>query len=30
VTGHNPAAALYGQGFYYKRLARLPLSLPEE
>jgi uncharacterized metal-binding protein len=30
VTGHNPAAALYGQGFYYKRLARVPLSLPEE
>lgn len=30
VTGHNPAAVLYGQGFYYKRLARTPLVIPEE
>ena len=30
VTGHNPAAVLYGQNFYYKRLARTPLRLPDE
>jgi uncharacterized metal-binding protein len=30
VTGHNPAAVLYGQNFYYKRLARTPLRIPEE
>jgi uncharacterized metal-binding protein len=30
VTGHNPAAVLYGQNFYYKRLARTALHIPEE
>jgi uncharacterized metal-binding protein len=30
VTGHNPAAALYGQNFYYRRLAKGPMRLPEE
>jgi uncharacterized metal-binding protein len=30
VTGHNPAAVLYGQSFYYKRLAKAPLHVPEE
>jgi uncharacterized metal-binding protein len=30
VTGHNPAAVLYGQGFYYKRLAAAPLHIPED
>jgi len=30
VTGHNPAAVLYGQNFYYKRLQKVPLALPEE
>ena len=25
VTGHNPAAVLYGQNFYYKRLQRQPV-----
>ncbi len=30
VTGHNPAAVLYGQGFYYRRLARTPLRIPED
>jgi uncharacterized metal-binding protein len=30
VTGHNPAAVLYGQNFYYKRLARTPLRIPTE
>lgn len=29
VTGHNPAAVLYGQNFYYKRLQRQPV-LSEE
>ena len=28
VTGHNPAAVLYGQNFYYKRLKSVPV-LPE-
>lgn len=28
VTGHNPAAVLYGQNFYYKRLQKQPV-LPE-
>lgn len=28
VTGHNPAAVLYGQGFYYKRLAKAPIPVP--
>lgn len=30
VTGHNPAAALYGQNFYYRRLSKGPLKLPGE
>ncbi len=30
VTGHNPAAVLYGQNFYYKRLAGGPLRIPDE
>ncbi len=31
VTGHNPAAVLYGQNFYYKRLQKQPvIDLPEE
>ncbi len=30
VTGHNPAAALYGQNFYYRRLAKAPLKIPGE
>jgi uncharacterized metal-binding protein len=30
VTGHNPAAALYGQSFYYRRLAKTPLEVGEE
>ncbi len=30
VTGHNPAAALYGQNFYYRRLSKAPLAIPEE
>jgi uncharacterized metal-binding protein len=25
VTGHNPAAVLYGQSFYYKRLQKRPV-----
>ncbi len=25
VTGHNPAAVLYGQNFYYKRLQKTPV-----
>ncbi len=29
VTGHNPAAVLYGQNFYYRRLAKGPLRIPE-
>jgi len=28
VTGHNPAAVLYGQNFYYKRLRTQPLVVP--
>jgi uncharacterized metal-binding protein len=28
VTGHNPAAVLYGQGFYFKRLQKAPLRIP--
>jgi uncharacterized metal-binding protein len=28
VTGHNPAAVLYGQNFYFKRLQRQPLDIP--
>jgi uncharacterized metal-binding protein len=30
VTGHNPAAALYGTHFYYKRLARQPVTSPRD
>ncbi len=30
VLGHNPAAALYGQNFYYKRLQKMPLELPAD
>ena len=30
VTGHNPVAVLYGQHFYYKRLQKAPLVIPEE
>lgn len=30
VTGHNPAAVLYGQNFYYKRLQKQPLVVPSE
>ncbi|GAB4268677.1 MAG: DUF1847 domain-containing protein [Deferrisomatales bacterium] len=29
VTGHNPAAVLYGQNFYYKRLQSQPVAVPE-
>ena len=29
VTGHNPAAVLYGQNFYYKRLQKQPVEVPE-
>ena len=28
VTGHNPAAVLYGQGFYFKRLQKARLKVP--
>jgi uncharacterized metal-binding protein len=28
VTGHNPVAVLYGQGFYFKRLQKAPLKVP--
>jgi uncharacterized metal-binding protein len=28
VTGHNPVAVLYGQGFYYRRLSSRPLEIP--
>lgn len=30
VTGHNPVAVLYGQNFYYRRLQKVPLVIPEE
>jgi uncharacterized metal-binding protein len=30
VTGHNPAAVLYGQNFYYKRLQKQQVIVPEE
>lgn len=30
VTGHNPAAALYGQNFYYKRLKNNPFIVEPE
>ncbi len=29
VTGHNPAAVLYGQNFYYKRLQKQMVVVPE-
>mgnify|MGYP001101275952 CR=1 FL=1 len=29
VTGHNPAAVLYGQNFYYKRLQKQPVVVPQ-
>lgn len=28
VTGHNPVAVLYGQGFYYKRLQKQKIVVP--
>jgi uncharacterized metal-binding protein len=30
VTGHNPAAVLYGQNFYYKRLQKQPVVKGDE
>jgi uncharacterized metal-binding protein len=30
VTGHNPAAVLYGQNFYFKRLQKVPVIGDEE
>jgi uncharacterized metal-binding protein len=30
VTGHNPAAALYGQPFYYRRLVKGRVEIPED
>jgi uncharacterized metal-binding protein len=30
VTGHNPAAVLYGQSFYYKRLQKRPVLSDDE
>jgi uncharacterized metal-binding protein len=30
VTGHNPVAALYGNHFYYKRLAKQQVSSPRD
>ena len=30
VTGHNPVAALYGNHFYYKRLAKQPVTSPRD
>ena len=30
VTGHNPATVLYGQNFYYKRLQKQQLVIPED
>ncbi len=30
VTGHNPAAVLYGQNFYYKRLQKQPVIRDDE
>lgn len=29
VTGHNPVAVLYGQNFYFKRLQKMPIDIPE-
>ncbi len=30
VTGHNPVAVLYGQAFYYRRLAKAKIAVPED
>lgn len=30
VTGHNPVSVLYGQNFYYKRLQKQPVDVPEK
>ncbi|PLX80142.1 MAG: hypothetical protein C0615_01615 [Desulfuromonas sp.] len=30
VTGHNPVSVLYGQNFYYKRLQKQPMVIPDE
>jgi uncharacterized metal-binding protein len=30
VTGHNPVAVLYGQPFYYRRLVKTKLEVPED
>jgi uncharacterized metal-binding protein len=30
VTGHNPVVALYGQSFYYKRLQKQQVEVPDE
>ena len=30
VTGHNPAAVLYGQNFYFKRLQKIPVVVPAD
>ncbi|PLY00737.1 MAG: hypothetical protein C0623_06720 [Desulfuromonas sp.] len=30
VTGHNPVSVLYGQNFYYKRLQKQPIVVPED
>lgn len=30
VTGHNPVAVLYGQPFYYRRLVKAKVEVPEE
>lgn len=30
ITGHNPVAVLYGQNFYFKRLQKQPVIIPEE
>jgi hypothetical protein len=30
VTGHNPVAALFGNHFHYKRLAKQPVSSPRD
>ena len=30
VTGHNPVSVLYGQNFYYKRLQKQPVVVPDD
>lgn len=30
VTGHNPVAVLYGQAFYYRRLVKAKVEVPED